>query len=111
MNKTATKGAQTDNGRNGEVLGNAPVLSLMLKFAIPSIVGMLVSALYNMVDQLFIGKAVSGVVIVCWLSLVVVVFFVVDVVVVAVAEVVVGSIVIDVSCKERLCSSSCCVVF
>lgn len=59
MNKTATKGAQTDNGRNGEVLGNAPVLSLMLKFAIPSIVGMLVSALYNMVDQLFIGKAVG----------------------------------------------------
>ncbi len=31
----------------------------MLKFAIPSIVGMLVSALYNMVDQLFIGKAVG----------------------------------------------------
>ena len=31
----------------------------MMKFAIPSIVGMLVSALYNMVDQLFIGKAVG----------------------------------------------------
>ena len=43
----------------GNPLGNAPVRSLMLKFAIPSIVGMLVSALYNMVDQLFIGKAVG----------------------------------------------------
>ncbi len=31
----------------------------MIKFAIPSIIGMLVSALYNMVDQLFIGKAVG----------------------------------------------------
>ena len=43
----------------GNPLGHAPVRSLMLKFAIPSIVGMLVSALYNMVDQLFIGKAVG----------------------------------------------------
>ena len=31
----------------------------MAKFAIPSIVGMLVSALYNIVDQLFIGQAVG----------------------------------------------------
>lgn len=43
----------------GNPLGNAPVRSLMMKFAIPSIIGMLVSALYNMVDQLFIGKAVG----------------------------------------------------
>ena len=40
-------------------LGTAPVAGLMLKFAVPSIVGMLVSALYNMVDQLFIGHAVG----------------------------------------------------
>ncbi|WP_082320468.1 MATE family efflux transporter [Ruminococcus flavefaciens] len=45
--------------QGGNPLGNAPVRSLMMKFAIPSIVGMLVSALYNMVDQLFIGKAVG----------------------------------------------------
>jgi len=45
--------------QGGSPLGTAPVRSLMLKFAIPSIVGMLVSALYNMVDQLFIGKAVG----------------------------------------------------
>lgn len=40
-------------------LGTAPVSSLMLKFAIPSIIGMLVSALYNIVDQLFIGQGVG----------------------------------------------------
>ncbi len=40
-------------------LGTAPVSSLMFKFAIPSIIGMLVSALYNIVDQLFIGQAVG----------------------------------------------------
>ena len=34
-------------------LGTAPVGKLMMKFAIPSIIGMLVSAMYNMIDQLF----------------------------------------------------------
>ena len=46
-------------GPMGNPLGNAPIRALMIKFAIPSIIGMLVSALYNMVDQLFIGKAVG----------------------------------------------------
>ena len=40
-------------------LGVVPVKSLMMKFAIPSIVAMLVSAMYNMVDQLFIGHTVG----------------------------------------------------
>lgn len=40
-------------------LATAPVSELMLKFAIPSIIGMLVSALYNIVDQLFIGQGVG----------------------------------------------------
>ncbi|MDE5584071.1 MAG: MATE family efflux transporter [Ruminococcus sp.] len=40
-------------------LQSAPVLGLMVKFAVPSILGMLVSALYNIVDQLFIGNAVG----------------------------------------------------
>ncbi|MBQ3915985.1 MAG: polysaccharide biosynthesis C-terminal domain-containing protein [Ruminococcus sp.] len=43
----------------GNPLGSAPVSGLMMKFAIPSIIGMLVSALYNIIDQLFIGKAVG----------------------------------------------------
>lgn len=41
------------------VLASAPVRKLMVKFAVPSIVGMLVSALYNIVDQLFIGQKVG----------------------------------------------------
>ena len=45
--------------RKTNPLGTEPVGSLMAKFAIPSIVGMLVSALYNIVDQLFIGQAVG----------------------------------------------------
>ena len=40
-------------------LGSLPVRKLMLKFAIPSIVAMVISALYNIVDQLFIGQAVG----------------------------------------------------
>ncbi|MBR6222969.1 MAG: MATE family efflux transporter [Lachnospiraceae bacterium] len=44
----------------GNPLGIAPVKSLMLKFAIPSIIAMLVGALYNIVDQLFIGNYVGS---------------------------------------------------
>ena len=40
-------------------LGEAPVSGLMVKFAVPSIMAMLVGALYNIVDQLFIGQAVG----------------------------------------------------
>lgn len=47
------------NNPRSEMLGNAPVTSLMIKFAVPSIIAMLVGALYNIVDQLFIGQAVG----------------------------------------------------
>lgn len=53
---------RTDNQKSmerSELLGNAPVTSLMIKFAVPSIIAMLVGALYNIVDQLFIGHAVG----------------------------------------------------
>lgn len=40
-------------------LGTESVSRLMTKFAVPSIVAMLVSALYNIIDQLFIGQAVG----------------------------------------------------
>ena len=40
-------------------LGNAPISKLMFKFAIPSIIAMLVGAIYNIVDQLFIGQSVG----------------------------------------------------
>ena len=42
-----------------ELLGKGPISSLMVKFAIPSIIAMLVSSLYNIVDQIFIGQYVG----------------------------------------------------
>ena len=40
-------------------LGTAPVGALIRKFAVPSIIAMLVSALYNIVDQIFIGNSIG----------------------------------------------------
>lgn len=48
-----------ENNKGANILGEAPVSKLMTKFAVPSIVAMLVGALYNIVDQLFIGHAVG----------------------------------------------------
>ena len=52
--KNQTTSAQAENP-----LGTAPVGSLIAKFAIPAIISMLVSALYNIVDQIFIGQGVG----------------------------------------------------
>lgn len=41
-------------------LGTAPVGKMMMKFAIPSIIAMLVGSIYNIVDQLFIGNCVGA---------------------------------------------------
>lgn len=40
-----------------EKLGQENVLKLLLEFSIPAIVGMLVSALYNVIDRIFIGNS------------------------------------------------------
>ena len=40
-------------------LGTQPISGLLLKFAIPSIIAMMVSSLYNLVDQIFIGHAIG----------------------------------------------------
>lgn len=45
--------------RTENPLGREPIPRLLLKFAIPSIVAMLVSSLYNMVDQIFIGHSIG----------------------------------------------------
>lgn len=45
------------NSKN--ILGTKPVNSLLFQFATPSVIAMLVSALYNIVDQLFIGNSVG----------------------------------------------------
>ena len=40
-------------------LGSEPINTLLRRFAVPSVIAMLVSALYNMVDQLFIGHSIG----------------------------------------------------
>ena len=40
-------------------LGSNPIPSLLRQFAVPSIIAMLVSALYNIVDQFFIGRSIG----------------------------------------------------
>lgn len=49
MNKPRTKNP----------LGYQPIGRLLMKFAIPSVVSMLVNAVYNIVDQIFIGQGVG----------------------------------------------------
>lgn len=41
-------------------LGEEKVWKLLLKFSIPAIVGMVVNALYNIVDRIFIGRGVGS---------------------------------------------------
>ena len=41
--------------KQNAVLGTAPLGRLMMKFALPCTVSLLVGALYNIVDQIFIG--------------------------------------------------------
>ncbi|MGN1446161.1 MAG: MATE family efflux transporter [Eubacteriales bacterium] len=43
--------------QNNSFLGTAPVGKLMRKYAIPCIISLLVAALYNIVDQIFIANA------------------------------------------------------
>ncbi len=40
-------------------LGTEPISKLLKSFAVPSIIAMLVSALYNIVDQFFIGRSIG----------------------------------------------------
>ena len=40
-------------------LATGNINQLMIKFAVPSIIAMMVSAVYNIADQLFIGNAVG----------------------------------------------------
>ena len=47
------------NEQKTNPLGTEKISSLLLRFAIPSIIAMVVSALYNMVDQFFIGRSVG----------------------------------------------------
>ena len=42
---------------NGQLLGEEKISKLMLKFSVPCVLSLLVSALYNIADQIFIGNS------------------------------------------------------
>lgn len=48
-----------ENIKNENPLGVEPIGKILTRFAVPSIIAMMVSALYNMVDQFFIGRSVG----------------------------------------------------
>ncbi|MEG1311685.1 MAG: MATE family efflux transporter [Romboutsia sp.] len=41
---------------NQQMLGTEPIGKLLLKYSVPAIIGMIVNALYNVVDKIFIGN-------------------------------------------------------
>ena len=45
---------------DNSVLGQQPIKKLLPKFAVPCVLGLLVGALYNIVDQIFIGNSSLG---------------------------------------------------
>lgn len=42
---------------NDERMGSKSILGLLVEFSVPAIIGMLVNAIYNVVDRMFIGNA------------------------------------------------------
>ncbi len=49
-----------DNIDHSKVLGTESIGKLLFKFSLPAIVGMLVNALYNIVDGIFVGRYVGS---------------------------------------------------
>lgn len=50
-----------ENRSRAERLGSEPITRLLIKFSVPAMVGMIVNALYNIVDRIFIGRGVDSV--------------------------------------------------
>lgn len=46
--------------RTPEELGTAPISSLLLSYALPAIIAMMASSLYNIIDRVFIGQGVGS---------------------------------------------------
>ena len=49
-----------DNRSEIQVLGKEKIPKLLLKFSIPCVLGLLISAFYNIIDQIFIGNSELG---------------------------------------------------
>ena len=47
------------SNKGGNILGTEDVQKLLAKFAVPSVIALLVGSLYNIVDQIFIGQSVG----------------------------------------------------
>lgn len=47
------------NGEDNQYLGQAKITKLLFKFSIPCILALLITSLYNIVDQIFIGHGTS----------------------------------------------------
>lgn len=56
----ARKNKEMDNRKATLELGTQPVGKLLLQYALPAIVAMTASSLYNMVDSIFIGQGVGA---------------------------------------------------
>ena len=48
------------NQENNQFLGTEKISKLLFKFSIPCILSLLISSLYNIVDQIFIGNSELG---------------------------------------------------
>lgn len=46
-----------DHAKNGALLGTEKLSRLMVRFSVPCVLSLLVSALYNIVDQIFVGNS------------------------------------------------------
>lgn len=49
-----------EQSEKSKFLGEAKISKLLLKFSVPCILSLLISALYNIVDQIFIGNSALG---------------------------------------------------
>lgn len=49
-----------ENSQENRILGDEKISKLLLKFSVPCVMGLLISALYNIVDQIFIGNSELG---------------------------------------------------
>ena len=59
MAQTATNIATKTDQKRSARLGTQPVASLLAEYALPAIVAMIASSLYNIVDRIFIGNGVG----------------------------------------------------
>jgi putative MATE family efflux protein len=59
INNSSLKKIDTSRLNAADRLGTDSVVRLLLRFSIPAISGMLVNALYNVVDRIFVGRGVN----------------------------------------------------